>query len=411
MAAASRRRWRRRVTWSLVGWLAACGAEAEDAEGESDVDSGSQGPAGEEGDDAEEGVGEDGASEDGDGGNDEAGDGATSGADDGGSTGSGEPGTPPMVSIAFPHPGVVVSGADVRLEATVTDPDTVAAVRLLVDGREVASREGAPASLTFDASAAGDGEHELRLVATDARGAQGSASTQMFVNAAGSDGSGGASGDVDRSASVMEVSRDYFLYVPSGYDEDVASPLLTVHHGAGGPTNKGETYRALWRDLAEAEGFIVLAQDSLDDRQGGWLAQDQDFWIAMVNTTLAEYNVDTRRLYVWGFSAGGHFAHKIALESSDAVAAYAVNSGTLGPFGMAPFVATLRRHIPVGIWCGSTDPNLPGCELARDTFVEAGWVPDDEVSFTVFEGFHEIPDGHLEAAWAFLRSRSLEAGR
>jgi predicted esterase len=335
---------------------------------------------------------------------------ASSGADDDESSGSTTDtfeGTPPSVSISFPTPDVVVSGADVRVEFAVADPDGIAEIVIRVDGEVVAATDTLTDTLPFDATATGSGEHTLEVVARDEPGAQGVASTTIQVSVRGSDGSGGVPGSGDRQATVGTTSRAYYLYVPTTYDEDIPLPLVTVHHGAGGPTNKGETYRDMWLDTAEAGGFVVLAQDSLDDAQGGWLVADRDFWIEATQATLGELNIDTSRVYVWGFSAGGHFGHLLGLTYPESIAAYAVDSGTLGPFNLLGAPAEVPREIPVGIWCGSTDPNRPACELARDTFVAAGWTLDDDLHFAIFDGYHEIPPGHLAEAWAFLSARQL----
>ena len=311
-------------------------------------------------------------------------------------------GTPPTVSIAFPTPDVVVSGSDVRVELQATDPDGIAQIVVWVDGQDVAMSDGPADVLHFDATATGAGEHTLEVVAWDEPGAEGVAATTIQVSAHGSDGTGGVPGAGERQATVGATTRAIYLYVPADYDEDIPIPLVTVYHGAGGPTNKGETYRDLWLDTAEAGGFAVLAQDSLDDAQGGWLTADRDFWVEATQAMLAEYNVDTSRIYVWGFSAGGHFGHLLGLTYPDSIAAYAVNSGTLGPFNLLSAPAAAPRRIPVAIWCGATDPNRPACELARDTFLGAGWTLDDDLQFTIFDGSHEIPDGHFADAWTFL---------
>lgn len=316
-------------------------------------------------------------------------------------------GTPPIVSIAFPTSDVVVSGVDVRVEFEVEDPDGIAGISVEVDGVEVASSDEPTNILHWSANAIGSGEHELSVVARDTLGAEGEAVVTTTISTRGSDGDGGATGSVDREATIGATTRAYYLYVPSSYDRDVPLPIVTAHHGAGGPTNKGETYRDLWLDTAEAGGFVVLAQDSLDDDQGGWLAADRDFWIEATESTLAEYNIDTSRIYVWGFSAGGHFSHLLGMTYPETIAAYAVNSGTLGPFGLLGAPAGLTRQIPVAIWCGSTDPNRPACELARDTFMDAGWTLGRDLQFTIFEGYHEIPDGNLADAWTFLSGWQL----
>jgi hypothetical protein len=77
--------------------------------------------------------------------------------------------TAPVVSIASPAPGSIVSGA-VVVTVDATDNVRVAEVELWVDGALTATRTAAPFTFTWDASAAGDGAHVLEARAQDASG-------------------------------------------------------------------------------------------------------------------------------------------------------------------------------------------------------------------------------------------------
>jgi poly(3-hydroxybutyrate) depolymerase len=323
------------------------------------------------------------------------------GASDTGDSTQGEPidDVPPAIAFASPAPGIVGGNVDIALE--VDDEVGVTKVELFLDDVQLATLTAPPWELAWDARASDVGDVQIGAFAYDAAGNQGSAT--VLVSNLSSGGQGGAyPGDVDRSTEIDTVARSWFLYVPTSYDPAVPMPLLTVQHGAGGPAYKGAYYRDYWRQTAESHGFIVLAQDSLDDEAGGWLTADADFWTDEVTTTLESYNIDRSRIYVWGFSAGGHFAHYLGMRYSKFITAYAVHSGTLGPFGQLSMPAQLDRKIPVAIWVGTSDPNYASCSNTRDVFEAAGWVLGEDLLFTEFPGGHEAPQSQLPDVWTFL---------
>jgi predicted esterase len=138
------------------------------------------------------------------------------------------------------------------------------------------------------------------------------------------------------------------------------------------------------------------------------LVADKDFWVEEVTRTMEAYNVDRSRIYVWGFSAGGHFAHYLGMSFPTFITAYAVHSGTLGPFQQLSKPAMISRKIPVGIWVGTTDPNGPSCKNTRNVFESAGWTLGEDLSFTEFTGGHEAPKGQLPDVWNFLAQWAFE---
>ena len=56
------------------------------------------------------------------------------------------------------------------------------------------------------------------------------------------------------------LGREYLLYRPSGYDKRLTWPLIVVCHGAF-PDNPNRQIR-VWTELAESDGFLVLALPS-----------------------------------------------------------------------------------------------------------------------------------------------------
>jgi poly(hydroxyalkanoate) depolymerase family esterase len=130
----------------------------------------------------------------------------------------------------------------------------------------------------------------------------------------------------------------YELYVPSSYKPGAAMPLVVALHGC---TETADVYRRLsgWDSEAQAQGFIVLfpQQSSSRNSQGCWnwfLQADMQrgsgepsMIAGMVNSVEQEYSIDTHRVYVAGFSAGGAMANVMAATYPDMFAAVGVGSG------------------------------------------------------------------------------------
>jgi poly(hydroxyalkanoate) depolymerase family esterase len=130
----------------------------------------------------------------------------------------------------------------------------------------------------------------------------------------------------------------YELYVPSTYRAGTATPVVVALHGC---TENADVYRQLsgWDTLAEAKGFIVLfpQQSSSRNYENCWnwfLSADMHrgsgepaIIAGMVSSVEQRYSVDTHRVYVAGFSAGGAMANVMAATYPDVFAAAGVGSG------------------------------------------------------------------------------------
>lgn len=221
---------------------------------------------------------------------------------------------------------------------------------------------------------------------------------------AGSDPSGGSGGaypgaQTRSTAAPGGGTLEYALYIPSSYDPSRPVPLLTLFHGQGG---SGANMVSFWTSTAEANGFVLLATTSTGS-SGGWSGgPDVARYDAALTDALGAYNVEQKRVYVWGFSAGAHLTHAVALQNTDLFAAYSVSAGVLDAFagGAAPGAAA--RRIPVDIHIGTTDPLYPGAMADRGRFTSAGWTEGSDFSWSPFDGGHTLLPSHPAEIWAFL---------
>ena len=150
---------------------------------------------------------------------------------------------------------------------------------------------------------------------------------------------------------VEGENREYFLHIPSSYDGKTDVPLVFMLHGTGGDGEKMYDISG-WAELAEKENFIaafpssmrykIIDTDSLKittkwntTPDAEWTFQpgevgkdDIKFLKKVIQEMIGNYRIDTKRIYLNGFSNGGAMAAKCTIEMSDIVAAVCENAGS-----------------------------------------------------------------------------------
>lgn len=215
-----------------------------------------------------------------------------------------------------------------------------------------------------------------------------------------SNGVGGVyPGSVQRTTSG---GSEYYIYIPSDYVPNTPMPIFFLWHGAAGAGNadgQAQAVRSLWDSHAETGHFIIVSQVGTGS-QGNWVSSDVAVLNAIVDDMQLAYNIETSRMYLWGFSAGGHWMHALGILYADRFAAYAINAGDLR-FATANnvFPADAIRQIPVYVSIGSSDPNLPYAQNDRLDFLQAGWIENRNFWLEVFTGGHTVPNNVPNEIW------------
>ncbi|WP_395788755.1 alpha/beta hydrolase family esterase [Aquimonas sp.] len=223
-----------------------------------------------------------------------------------------------------------------------------------------------------------------------------------------STGGGGVPGDAQRAVLVTSTgqTRTYFLRVPPLHSAARPAPLLVLLHGATGSQATTEaaaqSLRSLFANAADRHGFIVLAAPA-SGSQGGWLGnQDTAFIAAAITDIEAQYAIDRQRRGLWGFSAGAHFAHGLALDNADFFAAYAIKAGALQAYSSTGAPAAASRRIPLQSRVGLSDSLLSFAQADATRFVNAGWIAEHDLQYREVSGGHNVDDSDADAAAAWL---------
>ena len=170
-------------------------------------------------------------------------------------------------------------------------------------------------------------------------------------------------------------TREYFVHVPESYNENDPIPLVYMLHGASG--NGDITYRnSGWKEVGEMENFISVFPTAWEYcliKNNGVVKENNTRWnsfpgtftlcagqtrrddIKFLGQTITElhqkYNIDSRRIYLAGFSSGGQMGFRCAVEMSDVIAAVVQSGGT----HQFDTIFTPKRNLPIAFELGNED--------------------------------------------------------
>ncbi|MEP6795141.1 MAG: PHB depolymerase family esterase, partial [Saprospiraceae bacterium] len=173
---------------------------------------------------------------------------------------------------------------------------------------------------------------------------------------------------------VESTQREYIVHVPQGYTGDTLTPVVFMLHGTG---QSGEEMweKSGWKEVGETENILTIFPSSLrfcivdpDDGEktttkwnsvpaewypcaGVNMRDDIKFLNAVLDEVEDRFNIDSKRVYLVGFSNGGQMAAKCSIEFSDRLAAVAESAGS---FYIDTMFTPLRK-LPTSYMLGNED--------------------------------------------------------
>jgi polyhydroxybutyrate depolymerase len=213
------------------------------------------------------------------------------------------------------------------------------------------------------------------------------------------------------------IMRAYVVYEPSLDPNPDGYPLVIGLHGAGA-TAYNFIANASLIQKANQEQFIVACPNALIYNLVSWWnsgdgyeeicngTDDVGFISALIDTMIMNYNVDTTRVYIMGFSSGSMMTYRMAAELSYRVAAIGVSSGQ-----MVYEYCNPAYPVPIIHFHGLSDPICP-YEGKGDSVIV---VPHVDSVMAIWRGINNcssIPDtilnedGIIGKKWPSLDGKS-----
>jgi predicted peptidase len=153
------------------------------------------------------------------------------------------------------------------------------------------------------------------------------------------------------------VGAKYLLSLPGAYSDKEKWPLLLYLHGGMGRGDDLE--KLMWypvpKMLREGKSlpFVVIVPQCPE----GGMWTDTEMLMALVDQVIADYSVDPDRVYLVGYSMGGHGAWYLAYSYPNRFAAVAPMSGMSNPWW-----ATRLKDVPIWAFHGGKDDRVPVSE-------------------------------------------------
>ncbi len=196
---------------------------------------------------------------------------------------------------------------------------------------------------------------------------------------------------------AADSEQNYALYVPSSYDSKRPSTLLICFD----PKGLGSVPVESFRETAEIYGVLVAGSNVA---RSGELNPALQAASALWKDIAARFNIDLRRVYVCGFSAGAAIATEIALTQPNSIAGVIACGGA---FSARPHQDP-SLTMPLALIAGTADFNRLLLEDVAADLSQRG----ASVRLWVVPGPHEWPKPQaLRDAWEWLELSALRSGR
>jgi polyhydroxybutyrate depolymerase len=136
--------------------------------------------------------------------------------------------------------------------------------------------------------------------------------------------------DLERTMLVDGIERLYIIHKPKNYSGTERIPLVMVLHGGGGNAKHMVKFSG-FNEISDKENFLAVYPEGYeknwsDGRIGDELPTKRDdvkFISILLDTLIANYNIDTTRIFSTGISNGGFFSIYLAYRLSARILAVA----------------------------------------------------------------------------------------
>lgn len=164
--------------------------------------------------------------------------------------------------------------------------------------------------------------------------------------------------------------RNFIIHTPTGFTNSTPVPLVLMLHGGGGNMNSAQGFTNL-NSVSNANGFLAVYPEGYGVVHSGGFSwadgrgtsaditgiDDEGFIDKLLDYLIANYSINTNKIYICGFSNGGFMTQRLACQLNQRFAAMA----SLGSIMDTTLFANCNplRAIPMMFVMGTDDPLVP----------------------------------------------------
>ena len=202
-----------------------------------------------------------------------------------------------------------------------------------------------------------------------------------------------------------DKKRSFYLYVPASVKPESPVPLVVLLHGSN---RVGLSLAEKWKELANQEGFIVAAPDSINSAVWAIPGDGPVFMRDLVEDLKSKYAINSRRVYLFGHSAGAIFALRMSIYESQYFAAVAVHAGAFASEDR-DLVNIAKRKTPIHLQVGDRDPLFPVSDVkgTRDALTAGGFPVELKVIPNHNHWYYDKAPKINLTSWEFLKTHEL----
>ncbi len=170
--------------------------------------------------------------------------------------------------------------------------------------------------------------------------------------------------NINKTILVDGLQRNYILHLPPSYTTTQKLPLIFALHGGGG-TAAGTVKLYGLEQLADKNNCIIVYPDAINKawnipgmasrvKRLNTDVDDVHFISLLIDTMIAHYKADAKKVFCTGLSRGAMFSYYLADALNDRITAIAPVCG-----GISKTMATtysFKKPIPVLMINGTADP-------------------------------------------------------
>lgn len=164
--------------------------------------------------------------------------------------------------------------------------------------------------------------------------------------------------------------RKFTVHTPTGFTNSTPVPVVFMLHGGGGTMTNAQGFTNL-NSVSNTNGFLAVYPQGYGIIPSGGFSwadgrgtsadiagvDDLGFIDKLLDTLIANYSIDTNKIYICGFSNGGFMTQRFACQQNQRFAAMA----SLGSIMDTTLFASCNpsRPIPMLFMLGTADPFVP----------------------------------------------------